>query len=119
MTLDELRKPETLARARGVGDLLRGGLEDMRRMDEIGDVRDLGPMLAIEVVDDRATKAPATELTSRAIAEAFVFGLLLLGSGMYSNVIRFLPPINLTDDELAQGMGILEEGLAAAGATTK
>ena len=117
--LDLLRKPETLEVARAVGDKLRGGLEDLRSIEQVGDVRGIGPMVAIELVDDRATKAPATELAGRVLAEAFDRGLLLLGSGIYSNVIRFLPPINLSDDELAQGLSTLEASLLAAGATRK
>ena len=117
--LDELRKPETLEAARKLGDKLRGGLEDLRRIDEVGDVRGLGPMLAVELVSDRASKAPASELAGRVISEAFDRGLLLLGSGIYSNVVRFLPPLTLTDDELEEGLGILEESMVAAGATRK
>lgn len=113
--LDLLRAPGTLERAVEVGDRLRGGLEDLRAIEEVGDVRGLGPMQAIELVADRGSKAPATELTGRVIAEAFDRGLLLLGSGIYSNVIRFLPPVNVSDAEVDQGLRILEESLVAAG----
>ena len=119
VVLDELRKPETMEAARQLGDKLRGGLEDLRRVDEVGDVRGIGPMLAVELVSDRASKAPASELTGRVLSEAFDRGLLLLGSGIYSNVVRFLPPLTLTDDELGQGLEILEESMVAAGATRK
>ena len=117
--LDELRKPETMEAARQLGDKLRGGLEDLRRIDEVGDVRGLGPMLAVELVSDRASKAPASELAGRVLAEAFDRGLLLLGAGIYSNVVRFLPPLTLTDDELSEGLEILEQSMVAAGATRK
>lgn len=117
--LDILRRSETLETARAVGDKLRGGLEDLRSFEQIGDVRGLGPMLALELVADRASKTPATELTGRVIAEAFDRGLLLLGSGIYSNVIRFLPPINLSDAELAEGLDVLQASLLAAGATKR
>ena len=117
--LDQLRRPETMEMARQLGDRLRGGLEDLRRIDEVGDVRGLGPMLAVELVSDRASKAPAAELAGRVLSEAYERGLLLLGAGIYSNVVRFLPPLTLTDDELEEGLGILEESMVAAGATRK
>jgi 4-aminobutyrate aminotransferase-like enzyme len=87
------------------------------RIGEVGDVRGLGPMLAIELVTDRSTKEPAAELVTRTIAEALDRGLLLMGSGVFSNVIRFLPPLNIEDAELDRGMSVLEESLVAAGAT--
>ena len=117
--LDILREPGVLETAVAVGDKLRGGLEDLRAFEEVGDVRGLGPMLAMELVTDRAAKTPAGDLTGRVLAEAFDRGLLLLSSGIYSNVIRFLPPINLSDAELEQGLGILRESLVAAGASKR
>jgi 4-aminobutyrate aminotransferase len=118
--LDELDRPEVLAHARRLGDELRAALDELhRRFEEIGDVRGLGPMLAIELVADRGSKAPAAELTSRVVAEAYDRGLLLLSCGLYGNVLRFLPPITLGDDELARGTAILAEALTAAGATPR
>ncbi len=118
VVLEEVSKPEVLADAVRLGERLRAGLTDLQaRIEEIGDVRGIGPMLAIELVTDRAGKAPATELVSKTIAEAFNRGLLLMSSGLYTNVIRFLPPLNLTDDELRTGLDLLEQSLLAAGAT--
>ncbi len=97
---------------------MRAGLEDVQsRVAEIGDVRGLGPMLAIELVTDRKTKEPAADLVTRTIAEALDRGLLLMGSGVFSNVIRFLPPLNIEDAQLERGLALLEESLVAAGAT--
>ena len=116
--LDELSRPEVLAHAARLGEQLHAALDDLQgRFEEIGDVRGLGPMLAVELVTGRAGKAPAPELTSRVAAEAYDRGLLALTCGIYGNVLRFLPPITLADDELERGMGILAESLGAAGAT--
>jgi 4-aminobutyrate aminotransferase-like enzyme len=116
--LEELGRAEVLAAATRLGERLRAGLDDLQsRISEIGDVRGLGPMLAIELVTDRKTKEPAADLVTRTVAEALDRGLLLLGSGLLSNVIRFLPPLNLEDAQLERGLSLLEESLVAAGAT--
>jgi 4-aminobutyrate aminotransferase-like enzyme len=118
VVLEELGRREVLAAATRLGGRLRAGLDDVQsRIREVGDVRGLGPMLAIELVTDRSTKEPAAELVTRTIAEALDRGLLLMGSGVFSNVIRFLPPLNIEDAELDRGMSVLEESLVAAGAT--
>jgi 4-aminobutyrate aminotransferase len=118
VVLEELDRPEVRAAATRLGERMRTALEDIQsRVAEIGDVRGLGPMLAIELVTDRATKEPAADLATRTIAEALDRGLLLMGSGIFSNCIRFLPPLNLDDAQLERGMALLEESLVAAGAT--
>jgi 4-aminobutyrate aminotransferase len=115
VVLEELSRPEVLAAATRLGERLRAGLDDLQsRIPEIGDVRGLGPMLAIELVSDRTTKEPAAELVTRTIAEALDRGLLLMGSGVFSNVIRFLPPLNIEDSQLERGLSVLEESLVAA-----
>jgi 4-aminobutyrate aminotransferase len=120
VVLEELARPDVLERARALGDRLRTALDALQqRIEEIGDVRGLGPMLALELVADRETKAPAAELTAAATAAAFDRGLLLLSSGLYGNVLRLLPPLTLADDELERGLAILEESLLAAGATKR
>jgi 4-aminobutyrate aminotransferase len=120
VVLDELRRPEVLAQAVQLGERLHAALEALQaRFEEIGDVRGLGPMLAIELVTDRDAKTPATDLVSRVVSEAFDRGLLLLSSGLYGNVIRFLPPLTLTNEELQRGLSLLEESLVAAGATVR
>jgi 4-aminobutyrate aminotransferase/(S)-3-amino-2-methylpropionate transaminase len=115
VVLEELARPEVLAAATRLGERLRAGLDVLQgRIAEIGDVRGLGPMLAIELVSDRTTKEPAAELVTRTIAEALDRGLLLMGSGVFSNVIRFLPPLNIEDAQLERGLSVLEESLVAA-----
>jgi 4-aminobutyrate aminotransferase/(S)-3-amino-2-methylpropionate transaminase len=118
VVLEELARPELLSAATRLGAKLRAGLEDIQsRIMQVGDVRGLGPMLAIELVSDRTTKQPAAELVTRTIAEALERGLLLMGSGIFSNVIRFLPPLTIEDAQLERGLTILEKSLLAAGAT--
>jgi 4-aminobutyrate aminotransferase/(S)-3-amino-2-methylpropionate transaminase len=83
------------------------------RFDQIGDVRGVGAMLAIELVRDRVTKEPAPELATAVVDEAASRGLLLLKAGVYSNVIRVLLPLVIADAELEEALGVWEEALAA------
>jgi 4-aminobutyrate aminotransferase/(S)-3-amino-2-methylpropionate transaminase len=77
----------------------------------IGEVRGLGAMQAIELVQDRATKKPAQAIVDAAIKRACERGLLLLRAGLYSNVIRTLVPLTITDSQLEEGLDILEGSL--------
>jgi 4-aminobutyrate aminotransferase/(S)-3-amino-2-methylpropionate transaminase len=101
-------------RAAAIGDTVRARMEGWQaRFEEIGDVRGLGAMLAIELVGDPATKEPAAEIASAAVAEAFRNGLLLLKSGIYSNCIRVLTPLVVSDAELDEALDIWEQALEA------
>jgi 4-aminobutyrate aminotransferase/(S)-3-amino-2-methylpropionate transaminase len=78
----------------------------------IGDVRGLGSMVAMELVKDRKTKEPAKEVAGRIISECYKRGLLIIGAGIFSNVVRMLMPLSITDDQFEQGFAILEGVLA-------
>ena len=73
-------------------------------------------MLGVELVADRDSRTPAPALAKAVVDAAFERGLLLLSCGTYGNVLRTLVPLVVTDEELEQGLGILEESLADAGA---
>ena len=117
-SLDEVLDPafqERAARARRP-TCARGSTTSPRASTAIGDVRGLGAMLAIELVEDRETKAPAAALAGRAVELARERGLLLMGAGIYSNVIRILVPLVATDADLDEGFEILEGALRDASA---
>jgi 4-aminobutyrate aminotransferase/(S)-3-amino-2-methylpropionate transaminase len=78
----------------------------------VGDVRGLGGMVAMELVKDRATKEPDSRAASDILAEAHHHGLVLIKAGMYDNVIRVLVPLCVTDEQLQQGLDILEAACA-------
>ena len=84
------------------------------RVPRIGDVRGLGAMLAIELVTDPATKAPDAELAQRIIDTARDRGLLLLKCGPHKNVVRLLPPLTASDEEITAGVAMLEAAVLAA-----
>jgi 4-aminobutyrate aminotransferase len=109
--LDELTAPGFAERAGHVGDLLRRRLDEIAaRQPLVGEVRGLGPMLALELREPTPDAAKATT------AAAFAKGMLLLSCGIDGNVIRLLPPLTATDEELERGLGLLEEALGDAGA---
>jgi 4-aminobutyrate aminotransferase / (S)-3-amino-2-methylpropionate transaminase / 5-aminovalerate transaminase len=114
--LDEVSSDDFRRRAEEVGERIRTGLEAIAsRVDTVGDVRGLGPMLAIELVEDRETKAPAPALASATTAAARERGLILLSCGLYGNVIRILVPLVVSDEDLDRGLELLEEALVDAG----
>ena len=78
-----------------------------REVDAIGDVRGLGAMLAVELVVDRGSKAPAAAFAAAIVERARDLGLLLLKCGPAKNVVRFLPPLVATDEEIDRGMDLL------------
>ena len=113
--LDEVATTEFRARAEAIGARLRTRLEELAaRVPAVGEVRGLGPMLALELVDDRETKEPAGELAVATTAGARERGLILLSCGLYGNVVRILVPLVATDEELDRGLDILEDSLVAA-----
>jgi 4-aminobutyrate aminotransferase/(S)-3-amino-2-methylpropionate transaminase len=100
------------AHSEALGVRLRAALEDMAtRVESIGEVRGLGPMLALEIVRDRASKTPAPDIVGAAVAAARKQGLLLLACGLYGNVIRLLPPLTISEEDLDRGLKILEAAL--------
>jgi len=113
--LDVIEDEGLLDRAERIGETIRSrmlGWQERHR--QIGDVRGLGAMLAIELVEDRETRRPAPGLASAVAEAAASRGLLLLKAGIHSNCIRVLSPLVITDQELEEALGAWEEALAAA-----
>jgi 4-aminobutyrate aminotransferase len=104
--LDELTAPGFADRAEQVGSLLRARLEEIAsRQPFVGEVRGLGPMLALEL------REPTPDAAKAITAAALENGLLLLSCGLDGNVIRLLPPLTASDEELERGLTLLEEAL--------
>jgi 4-aminobutyrate aminotransferase/(S)-3-amino-2-methylpropionate transaminase len=112
--LDIFEEEELVARAVTIGNVIRSRmLEWQGRWAEVGDVRGLGAMLAIELVHDPVTKSAASELVAAVIDEALRRGLILLKAGVSGNCIRVLCPLTIPDGELEEGLDVWEEALAA------
>jgi len=110
--LDILEEEGLVERAGQIGEVIRDRMQAwQQRWDAVGDVRGLGAMLAIELVHERGTKDPAPELASAVVEAAAERGLLLLKSGIYSNCIRVLVPLVISEAELDEALGVWEEAL--------
>ncbi|MFM7413517.1 MAG: aminotransferase class III-fold pyridoxal phosphate-dependent enzyme, partial [Planctomycetota bacterium] len=108
-TIDVYQREHVADHAAALGRRLRARLEGWQaRFPEIGDVRGLGAMLAVEFVKDRATREPAKEILVDVAARCLERGLILLGSGTYGNVMRFLFPLVITLDQLEEGLDVIE-----------
>jgi 4-aminobutyrate aminotransferase/(S)-3-amino-2-methylpropionate transaminase len=113
--LDVIEEEGLVERATVIGETMRTRMNEWReRFETIGDVRGLGAMLALELVHDRETKDPAPELASAVVEAAAQGGLLLLKAGLYSNCIRVLCPLTLSDAELDEALGVWEHALESA-----
>ena len=113
--LDVIGEEDLCARASVLGDTMRGRMESWQsRFPAVGDVRGLGAMLAIELVSDPETKEPDAEVATAVVEEASRSGLLLLKSGIYSNCIRVLAPLTLSDAELDEALAVWEQALETA-----
>jgi 4-aminobutyrate aminotransferase-like enzyme len=107
--LDELSAPGFRERAEQIANLLHTRLDEIAAKHPIvGEVRGLGAMLALELTEQNGDVAKAVTTAAREK------GLVLLSCGLYGNVIRLLPPLSATDEELERGLGILEEALGDA-----
>jgi 4-aminobutyrate aminotransferase / (S)-3-amino-2-methylpropionate transaminase / 5-aminovalerate transaminase len=112
--LDVFAEENLVARGVTVGNTIRARMEQWQeRWPEIGDVRGMGAMLAIELVTDPETKDPAPELTTAIIDEALQRGLILLKAGVHGNCIRVLCPLAISDGELQEALGVWDEALGA------
>jgi 4-aminobutyrate aminotransferase / (S)-3-amino-2-methylpropionate transaminase / 5-aminovalerate transaminase len=113
--LDVFEEEGLVERAAAIGETMRERMVRWQdRFAAIGDVRGLGAMLAIEFVADRETKQPAPQLASAVAEAAAARGLLLLKSGIYSNCIRVLCPLVVSDAELDEALGVWEQALEAS-----
>ncbi len=104
-----IRQPEFLEHANRLGEVMRGVLESWKRKWPIvGDVRGLGPMLLVELVTDRESKTPLPAADTLAVVRhAVSHGVLLIRAGLFSNCIRFLPPLNTPEDMLREALDVV------------
>jgi 4-aminobutyrate aminotransferase len=118
-TLDVIEDEGLVANARERGGQFLAGLHALAaKYPSIGDARGLGLMVAIELVKPGVGdgRTPDPEVTKRIQAEALARKLIVLTAGTYVNVVRIIPPLVTTADEIDLALRILDDGLAAAGA---
>ncbi|HXZ78630.1 MAG TPA: aspartate aminotransferase family protein [Terriglobales bacterium] len=113
-TIDLIEEDHLMDNAETVGNYFRQGLESLKSKHPfIGDVRGMGLLQAIELVKDGSTKEPAPQETNRLMEEARKRGLLIGKGGLYANVIRMSPPLNISKADVDEAIRILDESLAA------
>jgi len=111
--LETMEAENLVARAQHIGKILGDSLRALqKKYPIIGEVRGRGGMQAIELVE-AGTKNPNTAAMNAVVKYCQSKGVLVLTAGTYSNVIRFLPPLVITDDLLQDALSVLEEGFAS------
>ena len=118
--LEVIEEERLVERARRLGAVLEARLAAWAaRYPLVGEARGLGAMRAVELVRDRATRTPAPEATAAVLREALAGGVLALRAGLYGNVIRFLMPLVIAEEDLQRALDILEEALARVQQTAR
>lgn len=119
-TLKLISSPAFLQRATEVGELINARLQAWReKYSIVGDVRGLGAMQLVEFVKDKTTKEPDMQTAMQVLKDAVSHGIILIRAGLYSNCIRLLPPVVMTDEQLHEGLSVLEQAIARATPTPK
>jgi 4-aminobutyrate aminotransferase-like enzyme len=112
--IDLIEEENLAANAAETGGYLRGRLEELKgKYPIIGDVRGMGLMQAIELVQDRQTKVPATAETARLMEAAKANGILIGKGGLHGNVIRISPPLNIRRTDVDEFIRLLDLSLAS------
>jgi 4-aminobutyrate aminotransferase-like enzyme len=98
-----------------VGTYFRGKLEELQaKYPVIGDVRGMGLMQALELVKDRKTKEPAPEATTQVMERAKANGLLIGKGGLYGNILRLSPMLNISKADVDEGVRLLDKSFSEA-----
>ena len=116
--LDVIEEEGLIERAEVVGKAIRTRWEQLAvDIPEVGDVRGLGSMIGVEMVSDRGTKEPGGGYLERLLGETQRRGLITVSCGVYHNVLRHLPPLVITDEQLDEALDVLADSALAARAT--
>jgi 4-aminobutyrate aminotransferase/(S)-3-amino-2-methylpropionate transaminase len=119
VVLDLFESGDLLRRSEAIGVRIEARAKEWtERFALVGDVRRRGAMVAVELVRNRTTKEPAKDETQQMVRYACEHGVLLISAGTFGNVIRFLAPLIISDDELDEALDVIGSGLAAAMAHT-
>jgi 4-aminobutyrate aminotransferase len=116
-TLDVMKSEHLMENAKKLGAKAKKRFLEMKDKYEIvGDVRGMGLFVGVEIVKSKATKERGDAEAKQIIDYCFNHGLLVIIAGR--NTLRFIPPLNITEDVMDEGLDILEEGISAVNSTT-
>lgn len=108
--LEIFEDEQLLDRAKAVGEILVSGLQEIQaKHSSIGEVRNLGAMVAIELFEDTDMREPAKVLANQVVVKAREKNLIILSCGIYSNVLRILVPLTATNEQLSRGLDIIRQ----------
>jgi 4-aminobutyrate aminotransferase-like enzyme len=114
-TIDLIEEDRLMDNAETAGKRFREGLEALKEKHaSVGDVRGMGLMQGVELVQDRKTKEPATQLANKVLERARANGLVIGKGGLYANVLRMSPPLNIPGTDIDQAVAILDKSLEEA-----
>jgi len=110
--IEFMERENIAARARRIGEIVRHKFRQFQEMySSIGDTRGLGAMMALEFVRNRESKEPDKDLTNNIIRRSYESGLILIAAGTFGNVIRTLMPLVILEDQLEEGLEVLEHAI--------
>jgi 4-aminobutyrate aminotransferase/(S)-3-amino-2-methylpropionate transaminase len=110
--IDVIQSENLLERSRRIGDHVKRRLQALAdKISLIGEVRGVGAMVAFELFKDSGRREPHPELAAKLLASALKRGLILLSCGIYANVIRILVPLTAPDEQIDEGLRIIEQSL--------
>ncbi|HJV47002.1 MAG TPA: 4-aminobutyrate--2-oxoglutarate transaminase [Bacillota bacterium] len=110
--IEMMEEEGIVEKAQAIGQTITSRFEQLKeKFSVIGEVRGLGAMCAVELVKDQATKEPNKELTGKIVQECYRRGVIVLSAGLYGNVLRFLSPLVITDDQLNEALNVIEQVL--------
>ncbi|MBI1983927.1 MAG: aminotransferase class III-fold pyridoxal phosphate-dependent enzyme, partial [Acidobacteria bacterium] len=116
-TIDLIEEERLMDNAHEVGTHFRNGLEALKEKHAaIGDVRGMGLMQGVELVMDRKTKEPAPQLANQVLERCRANGLIVGKGGLYANVVRMSPPLNISKDDIDAALSALDKSLTEAAA---
>jgi len=114
-TIDLIEEERLMDNAQTAGQRFRDGLEALKeKHPSIGDVRGMGLMQGVELVKDRKTKEPAPDLANKVLERTRANGLVIGKGGLYANVLRMSPPLNIPPADIDEAVAILDKSLAEA-----
>jgi 4-aminobutyrate aminotransferase / (S)-3-amino-2-methylpropionate transaminase / 5-aminovalerate transaminase len=107
-----IEEEQLLSKANKIGETILNSFNKWKDQYEfIGDVRGIGAMCALEIVKDKTTKEPDADKAKKIIALCNLNGVAIMGAGLYSNVIRILSPLVISEEQLVKGLSIMENQL--------
>ena len=116
-TIDLIEEDRLMDNAAEVGAHFRQGLDALKEKHAaVGDVRGMGLMQGVELVKDRKTKQPAPEMANQVLERCRANGLIVGKGGLYANVIRMSPPLNISKPDVDVALAALDKSLAEASA---